>query len=72
VPGAAVNLAEARKLAESVKPGAAWTPPGLIEAAGLCAGALLVVENDCRSASPTWPAWFLRDKILLGIGVELS
>lgn len=66
-----MDLAEARKLAASVKPGQAWTPPELAEAATLCAGALMTVEQDCRSASPTWPAWFLRDKILLGIGVEL-
>jgi hypothetical protein len=67
-----VDLAQARKLAASVKPGQAWTPPELAEAAALCAGALLTVEDDCRSASAHWPAWFLRDKILLGIGVKLS
>ena len=67
-----MDLAEARKLAQSVKPGAVWTPPRLDEAANLMAAALQVVENDCRTASAHWPAWFLRDKILLGIGVKLT
>lgn len=45
--------------------------PAAVMAVPVLAEVLDGIEKDCRESSPTWPAWFLRNKILDRIGVEL-